>query len=179
MSLAGMPTPSHAIELLIKAGCAPQVVEHCKAVSQLAVDLAKRAKTKNKNIDIELVRIGGLLHDIGRSKTHMVEHGYVGSEIASAFGLPEELLKIIERHVGSGIPAKEAIQLGLPPRDFIPQSLEEKLVSYADKLIEGRHRIDFDTALDRLAKELGCTHPAVGRLLKLHETLIEIIGEPM
>jgi uncharacterized protein len=153
-------------------------VEHCKAVSQLAVEFAKRIKAKGIYVDIGLVRIGGLLHDIGRSKTHGVEHGYIGSEIASSLGLPEAITKIIERHVGSGIPASEAVLLNLPERDFLPLTLEEKLVSYADKLIDGKKRIEFDRVLDRFAIELGPTHPAVGRLVKLHGELIRIIGEP-
>jgi uncharacterized protein len=173
-----LPTPSQAIEALTKAGCSPQVVEHCKVVSQLAVRLARLARDRGIDVDIDLVRVGGLLHDIGRSKTHSVEHGYVGSSIVESFGFPPAVARIVERHVGSGIPATEAEKLGLPKRDFVPETLEEKIVSYADKLVEGRRRVPFDEALDRFAKDLGVDHPAVGRLRRLHEELVRLTGEP-
>jgi len=173
-----LPTPSQVIETLIKAGCSPQIVEHSKVVSQLAVRLAKLAKDRGINVDIDLVRIGGLLHDIGRSRTHGVEHGYVGSTLAESYGLPPDVVRIIERHVGSGIPAEEAVGLGLPKRDLVPETLEEKIVSYADKLIQGKRRVSIDQALDKFAKDLGANHPALDRLRQLHEELVRIFGEP-
>lgn len=176
--MSELPTPSQAIEALIKAGCSPQVVEHCKVVSQLAVRLAGLAKEKGIDVNIELVRVGGLLHDVGRSRSHGVEHGYIGSTLVESYGFPLAVARIVERHVGSGIPAEEAAKLGLPKKDFIPQTLEEKSVSYADKLIEGKRRIPFDEALDDVAKDLGSNHPAIGRLRLLHEELLSLIGEP-
>jgi len=177
--MTGLPTPREALEILSRVGCTPPVIEHCKTVSQLAVEFAKKAKAKGMNVDIELVRVGGLLHDIGRSKSHSVDHGFRGAEIASSLGFSEPLRLIIERHVGSGISAEEAAKLGLPRRDFIPESIEEKIVSYADKLIEGKRRKNFDVVLDRFAKELGPTHPAIARLRKLHIELAKVVEEPL
>lgn len=57
--MSELPTPSQAIEALTKAGCSPQVVEHCKVVSQLAVRMAKLARDKGIDVDIDLVRVGG------------------------------------------------------------------------------------------------------------------------
>lgn len=128
-------------------------------------------------MDVELVEIGGLLHDIGRSKTHDVDHIVVGSEIARSLGLPEPILHIVERHIGAGITADEAEKMGLPSRDFVPQTLEEKIVAYADKLIEGRRRVSFEVALKSFSRELGPDHPAVHRLKRLHEEFLPIIGE--
>jgi uncharacterized protein len=177
-SVVDYPTPSQAIEALSKAGCSPQVIEHCKIVSQLAVRLARLAELKGIEVDINLVRVGGLLHDIGRSRTHGVEHGFMGSTIIDSYGYSSAIARITERHVGAGISSSEAQKLGLPKRDFIPETLEEKLVCYADKLIEGRRRVAFDEALDDFAKELGADHPAVERLRNLHLELIRLIGEP-
>jgi len=176
--LVDYPTPSQAIEALSKTGCNPQVIEHCKVVSQLAVRLARLAEQKGMEVDVDLVRIGGLLHDIGRSRTHGVEHGFVGSTIIDSYGYSPAIARIAERHVGAGISSDETQKLGLPDRDFIPETLEEKLVCYADKLIEGKRRVPFDEALDVLAKDLGSDHPAVQRLRNLHLELIRLIGEP-
>lgn len=110
------------IEILKKAGCSERVIEHCVAVCKKAVEIA----SKIDGVDLELVRIGALLHDIGRSKTHGVEHGVVGGKIARELGFSDKIVRIIERHVGAGIPKEEAIKLGLPPKDYIPETLEEK-----------------------------------------------------
>lgn len=170
-------TSREAVELLRRAGCSPSVIQHCKAVSKLAVELARKLRNKGISVDVELARIGGLLHDIGRSKTHKIDHAVVGAEIIRSFGLPTAVVHIVERHIGSGIPADEAVTLGLPNRNFVPETLEEKIISYADKLIEGNHAISFDEALKKFAEDLGESHAAVDRFKKAHSELFQKIGE--
>lgn len=166
-----------AVELLRRAGCSPSVIQHCEAVSKLAVEFARRLTSKGIKVDLELVRIGGLLHDIGRSRTHKIDHAVVGAEILHSFDLPTSVIHIVERHTGSGIPADEAVELGLPNRDFVPETLEEKIVSYADKLIEGNHEISFGEALRKFAEDLGESHAAVNRFKKAHSELLKKLGE--
>ena len=160
------------MSLLYKVGCSPSVIRHCKSVSNLAVKLATRARLKNgDNVNVELVKIGGLLHDIGRSKTHKIDHGLVGADIVRSFGLPDSIIHIVERHVGAGIPADEAVKLGLPNRDFIPETLEEKIVSYADKLIENNHEVSYDEALKSLSSKFGDTNAMVNRFRQIYTQL--------
>ena len=86
-------------------------------------------KEKDYKINIELVEAGALFHDLGRSKTHTVDHAIVGAQIAQSIGLPETVINIIKRHVGAGITAEEAQMLGWPKDIYVPQTLEEKIVS--------------------------------------------------
>ncbi len=169
-------SPEEAIELLRKAGCSPQIIQHCLAVSNLAIKLAQELEERGAKIDIPLVRIGGLLHDIGRSKTHGIDHAVVGVNIARSFDVSEPVIRIIERHVGSGIPAEDAARLGLPHKSFIPETLEEKIVAYADKLIEGNHEIDYDEALERFTQEFGESSPIVDRFKRMHTELFQFSG---
>jgi uncharacterized protein len=136
--------------------------------------MAKKSQANGAKVDVKLVEIGGLLHDIGRSKTHGIDHAYVGSRIVMSLNLPESIVKIVERHIGSGIPSEEAVELGLPNKDFIPETWEEKIVSYSDKLIDGDRRMSFEEALRRFSKDLGKSHPAVRRFKKLHAELTRI-----
>jgi uncharacterized protein len=132
-----------ALVLLIKAGCSSSVIDHCKAVAGYAREIAiKISESSAKSghpvdIDIETVFIGGLLHDIGRSKTHGIRHAVEGAAIAAENGLDEKLIGIIERHIGAGIPVDEASGLGLPEKDYMPVTIEEKIVAHADNLIFG------------------------------------------
>jgi len=157
------------IEILKKAGCSERVIKHCVAVCKKAVEIA----SKIDGADLELVRIGALLHDIGRSKTHGVEHGVVGGKIARELGFSDKVVRIIERHVGAGIPKEEAIKLGLPPKDYIPETLEEKIVAYADNLTNGTKHISFEEFLRKLKKRLGNNHAAIERAIRLHRELSE------
>jgi uncharacterized protein len=164
-----LPSPQTALKLLSENGCSRRVIKHCKAVSDLAVKFANSCQQNGVKVDVELVEVGALLHDIGRSKTHNVNHGVIGMEIAQSLNLPQSVISIIERHVGGGITADEAEKLGWPVKDYLPTTLEEKIVCYADKLIEGRKVVPIEKTLNSLSSELGENHPAIARIKRLHE----------
>lgn len=172
-----LPSRQKTLNLLLKAGCSQKIIEHCKAVATIAIQIAKACKKKKQKVNIQLVEIGALLHDIGRSKTHSVDHTIVGMEIAESLGLPDTVISIIGRHVGGGIPTDEAEKLGWPPKDYLPQTLEEKIVTYADKLIEGLRKVPIEQTLEKLSWDLGETHPAIERVKKLHAELSSVISD--
>jgi uncharacterized protein len=121
------------------------------------------------------VEVGALLHDIGRSKTHTVHHAVVGAEIAEAAGLPEAVISIIKRHVGGGITASEAKKLGWPEDVYVPITLEEKIVSYADKLIENAKCAPVERTIEKLSKERKAE--AAERVRKLYDEITNLIGD--
>jgi uncharacterized protein len=172
-----LPSKRKALRLLFEAGCSPAVIEHCKAVAAVATKIARACEKKELNVDIQLVEIGALLHDIGRSRTHSVNHAVVGMEIAKSLGLPDKLVSVIGRHVGGGITVNEAERLGWPVKSYVPQTLEEKIVAYADKLIEGLRRVPIEQTLEKFSRELGETHPAIERVKSLHAEISSIIGD--
>lgn len=172
-----LPSSEMALKFLFEAGCSESVISHCKAVSALAVKYARICKSKGMNVDINLVKIGALLHDIGRSKTHNVTHAVAGVEIAKSLELPEDLVSIIESHIGGGISAAEAKKLGLPIKDYFPETLEEKLVAYADKRINGSNVVPIEQTIEEFSKKLGKNHPSVERITRLHKELFQLIGD--
>lgn len=131
-----------ALDLLRKYGASDGVIEHVKAVRRYALELAAK-----KECDRELVEIGALLHDIGRSRTHGIDHAVVGARILRDEGVDERVVKIVERHVGAGISREEAGTLGLPPADYLPRTIEEKIVCQADNLIGSKDRISIHDAI--------------------------------
>lgn len=171
-----IPDREEAICIMKRAGCSQPIIEHCISVSRIALELAWEIRGRGMEIDMKLVEAGALLHDIGRCRTHSVEHGAIGGQMARGMGLPEPLVRIIERHVGGGITPEEAEKLGLERGNYIPETLEEKIVAYADKLIEGERRIPIEETIEKFAEELGREHPAIERLRALHEEMSRLIN---
>lgn len=159
-----------ALRALHEAGCSEEVVRHCLTVERAALSIAEKILANGHKIDLKLVSIGALLHDIGRARTHDIRHGVEGGKILRKMGL-RDFGRFAERHIGAGIPANEAKELGLPARDFIPKTLEEKVVTYADKLVMGSRRGSYDEALESFKSELGHQHPIVDRSRRLHEEI--------
>jgi uncharacterized protein len=150
------------------------VIEHCLTVSSLAKDIAKKIKQNNHKVDIDFVETAAALHDIGRSKTHDIRHGIEGAKILKDY---PEYARVCERHIGAGITADEAKKLGLPPKDYLPETLEEKIICYADKLISGTEKTTLDTTLQKFKERLGENHPTIERIKKLDKEIKELIGE--
>jgi uncharacterized protein len=172
-----LPSTQKALSILSEAGCSEQVIAHCKAVSALAVKFAEACKHKGIGVNVKLVEVGALLHDIGRSKTHGIYHAIVGVKLAKSFNLPNSILSIIECHIGGGISADEAKKLGLPEKNYFPVTLEEKLVAYADKRLKGSQIVSLEDTIDQFSKRLGKNHPAIDRIIRLHEELSPLIGD--
>ncbi len=158
-----------------EAGCSKKVIQHVLAVEEVSLDIAKKILGNGNDIDLNLVSVGAIIHDIGRSKTHDVTHGVEGSKILKQIGL-EKLVGFTERHLGSGIPAEEARKIGLPYRDFMPKTVEEKIVCYADKLVAGGRRISYDGAIKEFESKLGPNHPAKKRFMELHAEIERLSG---
>lgn len=170
-----LPSDKMALKLLSESGCSRRVINHCKAVERVATEIAEACKKRGLNVDIKLVQIGAFLHDIGRSKTHSVDHAIVGAEIARSLNLPEAVISIIERHVGGGITIEEAKNLGWPVRSYVPETLEEKIVTYADKLIEGSERVSIQQTIKKFSKKLPPS--SINGMRKLHEEITSLIRD--
>jgi len=167
--MCNIPNPNECIEYLQVAGCSNEVIKHCIAVRDVAVKIAFKT-----NADLKIIEAGALLHDIGRSKTHGITHGVEGAKIANKLGLPSSIIHIIERHIGAGLPKDEAVKLGLPPKDYLPITLEEKIVCHADSLID-HNTVQFIDKQVEKAKKQGLELYAK-RLVKLHQELSNVCG---
>ena len=164
-----IPSPDKCIELLKITGCSKEVINHCIAVRDVAVKIANKA-----DANIKLVEVGSLLHDIGRSKTHGIRHAVEGVKIAKKLDLDESIIRIIECHIGAGILSKDTKELGLPEKDYLPISLEEKIVCHADNLVNGNKRQPVEKEVEKALLK-GLKEYAV-RLVNLHKELSEICG---
>ena len=143
------PTRNECLEILKRYNCSAEVIEHILAVTALALKIAKYFP----NANLSLIEAGAMLHDLGRCKTHGIDHAVVGSKLARTLGLPGEVIKIIERHICAGILPAEAVALGLPEKDYTPKTIEERIVAHADNLHEGSMRCKIQYSVEHLRSQ--------------------------
>ncbi|MGQ9597093.1 MAG: HD domain-containing protein [Thermoproteota archaeon] len=170
-----IPDEKECLEILREEGVNNSVLKHAVKVAEVAKHLTRKIKSKGYVVDEELVMAGALLHDVGRAVTHDVSHGIIGGKIIREEGLDERLARIVERHVGGGISKEEAERLRLGHFNLIPKTLEEKIVCYADKLVDGDRRIDFSETLKYFIGKLGVGHSAIKRLEELNTFFVELL----
>jgi uncharacterized protein len=168
-----IPSEGEAIALHRKYGSNEHIVSHCQTVSRVAKIIADELEEAGRHVDIGAVSAGALLHDIGRSKTQTVLHGVEGAGIVEREGVDREVVEIIRRHVGAGISPEEARKLGLPDLDYIPRTLEERIVCFADKMVDGVKVRPFEEEVSRFTIK---KHDVM-RLLALKRGLQEELGK--
>lgn len=149
-------------DLLREAGCSRKVIAHCKAVRDCACEYAARCP----DADFTLVETGAMLHDIGRGITHTIRHAQAGADLLRSMGFPEEIARIVECHTGAGLTADECTLLGLAPRDCMPRTIEEKIVTHADNLLAGTRRMTID---ESLASAINLPEKARRRMYELSQ----------
>ena len=159
-------TKSEALALLEREGCGVDLIRHSQTVSMNAKNIAKRVAAHGHRVDVDFVEVAALLHDIGRCRTHGVAHGIEGCAILKDY---PGYARVCERHIGAGIDKKEAKALGLPEKDYMPETLEEKIIAHADNLVSGDRIVPIEDAVKDAAKKLGPEHPAVKRIRELGE----------
>jgi uncharacterized protein len=116
---------------------------HSRAVTDKALKIALNHSEINP--DLKFIEEAAMIHDIGIFMTNApklfcfgdypyLAHGYLGCELIAGLGYPEHGL-VCERHTGVGISKEEILKkkLPLPQRDFIPESVEEQIIAFADK----------------------------------------------
>lgn len=118
-------------------------LDHAHAVTALSLKIAEGRPALSANP--KTLVLSGMLHDIGIMFTDApglgcfgnlpyLAHGYKGRELLESEGL-HLIAPVCERHIGVGITEEEIRErnLPVPVRDMSPQTIEEKIVCYADK----------------------------------------------
>ncbi|MDE6367752.1 MAG: HDIG domain-containing protein [Muribaculaceae bacterium] len=134
-------------------------LRHCRSVADLAMHIND---ARGLGLDPDIVESAAMLHDIGIFLTDAdgidchgtepyIRHGILGAELLRKEGMPEEIARIAERHTGAGITVSDIdeMKLPLPRRDYMPETLLERLVCYADKFYS-KTRLDSAKDLERV-----------------------------
>ena len=145
-----IPTEDECLQLLRENDVPGNVIRHSKAVADLAVNLATTLQKHGVQVNIELTKAGALLHDIQRLTS---DHSRTGAQLLEVAGY-HHVAEIVRKH------ALKDLSIGVHP-----QTIEEKLVFYADKrvaedqLISMRERFDLLKAkYPHMAHEIETTY---------------------
>ncbi len=155
------------------------LLTHSEMVARKALAVADAAKL---DIDRDFVYNAAMLHDIGIFKCDAsgiycygnepyIRHGIIGAELLRQDGVSEAYARVCERHTGAGLTAKEIAETGmpLPHKDFLPETLEEKLICYADKFYSKSGDPKEEKSLERVRKSMAKFGPdSLARFNSLH-----------
>lgn len=153
------------IDVLRTAGVSEDDIDHSVKVAEKALEIARRIN--GNSIDQEFVGRGALFHDLGKAKTHEMEHGKLGAEMGRTIGLSDEITAIMEKHIRGGLTESEARELGLPIKDYTLRRLEERIVIYADRLVDiiydGIVTLKTESESETRFEEILRTYPKYGK----------------
>lgn len=140
------------------------LVRHSRAVAEKALAIAEAHPELELNR--QFILEAAMIHDIGIVMTDApdikcfgtepyIRHGVCGAEIMRAEGYPRHA-RVCERHTGAGLSKAEikAQGLPLPAEDLLPETLEEKVICYADKFFS-KTRLDKEKTLEQAERSVA------------------------
>ena len=140
------------------------LVSHSRAVAEKALAIADAHP--ELGLDRQFILEAAMIHDIGIVMTDApgikcfgtepyIRHGVCGAEIMRAEGYPRHA-RVCERHTGAGLSKTEieAQDLPLPRVDLLPETLEEKVICYADKFFS-KTRLDREKTIEQAERSVA------------------------
>lgn len=128
---------------------------HSKQVTHRALYIAKQHP--EFHLDQDFISQAAMLHDVGifmtdapgiycEGEAPYLMHGYLGAELMRKEGY-EDIARVCERHTGTGLTARQVKELNLPipVKDYLPETLEEQVICYADKFFSKSHPLRIRT----------------------------------
>lgn len=140
-------------------------IMHGTLVAIKALKAAK--KIINQPIDLQFIYEASIMHDIGIIFTYAPDidcfgkkpymmHGILGAELLRKNNFPKHA-SVCETHTGVGITAKDIIKqkLDIPVKDYVPKTIEEKLICWADKFYsKNPNQFGIEKSVDEILLEL-------------------------
>ena len=140
------------------------LIIHSQSVARKALQIV--SLHPELNLDREFIEETAMLHDIGIIKTDApgikcfgtepyICHGILGAEMLRQEGLLRHA-RVCERHTGAGLSLNEIVSqnLPLPHQDFLPETLEEQVICYADKFFSKTH-LDREKSVEKAEKSIA------------------------
>ena len=140
---------------------------HSRQVAGKALQIALRHP--ELQLDTDFLETAAMLHDIGIVRCDApgiqcfgtepyICHGRIGAEmLRSLLGQEaESIARVCERHTGAGLTEKDIVSqdLPLPHQDFLPETIAEQVICYADKFYSKSH-LEREKTVEQAARSLA------------------------
>ena len=140
---------------------------HSRQVADKALEIASRHP--ELQLDTDFLETAAMLHDIGIVRCDApgiqcfgtepyICHGRIGAEmLRSLLGQEaESIARVCERHTGAGLTEKDIVSqdLPLPHQDFLPETIAEQVICYADKFYSKSH-LEREKTVEQAASSLA------------------------
>lgn len=148
--------------ILIENHTPSHVIGHCKAVTNVAVKLAKALNKAGFSFDIEIITTAAMLHDIKRTEK---EHAAVGAELISNYEYDPKVTQIVADHM---------------THNFMPdlESLTETdIVCLGDRMVKEDAYVGFDSRMQDILSRFKDNKDAIQRIGQRMKTTKQLIGE--
>lgn len=170
LSTEGLPSAEESRELMSRMEILPSAIaDHCRAVSDVALQLAQALSTAGAAIDNELVHTAALLHDIARTRKN---HAEAGAHILARHGFGR-LAPIVSTHMDLDVRQGQPVD-------------EAQVVFLADKLVDGTQCADMERRFNRKMEKYSEDRSAMGAISRRYDTaryirarVEEITGRPI
>ena len=144
-------------------------IKHAVKVTELALEMAR--EHPELELDLCFVEEAAMLHDLGIFLTDAPRifccgsepylcHGYLGAELLRSHGY-ERHARVCERHTGTGLTKAAIVENGwnLPVKDFVPETLEEQLICFADKFYSKTKYLETPRTLEQVVESMARISP--------------------
>lgn len=166
------PSETECISILREVGCKKRIIVHCCTVRVVAMEMIKKIDCNKP-----LVIAGALLHDIGRARDHSIMHAFIGARMAEDLGISPDIVEIIRKHTGAGLDQQDIDELGLPQGNYIPETIEQKIVAHADNMVSDDEIVEHSFSVDKL--RMKGSERGAQRIDALHKELSKMYGEDL
>jgi len=140
---------------------------HSRQVAGKALQIALRHP--ELQLDTDFLETAAMLHDIGIVRCDApgiqcfgtdpyICHGRIGAEmLRNLLGQEaESIARVCERHTGAGLTEKDIVSqdLPLPHQDFLPETIAEQVICYADKFYS-KSPLEREKTVEQAARSLA------------------------
>ena len=135
------------------------IIRHCVIVSRVGCNIAHNLALKGDKLDIDIIRVGALLHDIAKKKAmeQGEDHAEMGAQLLESMG-HHRIAEIIRQHVFLKQPFERQKSLS-----------EELVVNYADKRVMHTMVVSLEVRFRDLLIRYGKNRMAVEKINELFE----------
>lgn len=144
--MGAIPSVAQCLELLEKAQVPPHIREHSRKVALVAEVLASHLNRNSHRVNVDLVRAGGLLHDIAKGLSLQTgeNHAQLGYSLLRRWGW-DQVAPIVRDHTL------------MDPAMARGPVTESVLVNYADKRVKHDRIVGLEERFEDLILRYGRT----------------------